>query len=155
MNEFDPKKLHVRLHRRDNGGDLTFPRKYTLTHSDVTGELFLSIGPDYDYKKLSGMYSRLLRDEVLGEWQNKKQAWLDIHCHTSGGLVLGPARWRDSIFKHHMPMVLKALCYGDRSFLIQNPGLQQSPIHVHFHARQKTLDRTEKWGIILDHMPEP
>jgi len=27
-------------------------RRYTLTHSDFTGELFLSIGKEYDSKKL-------------------------------------------------------------------------------------------------------
>ena len=53
-----------------------------------------------------------------------------------------------------MPMVLKAICYGDRSFLIKNQVFQKAPIYVHFHAKQKALDRIEKWGIIHDFMPE-
>jgi hypothetical protein len=50
---FDPSKLTVRY--RGNSDFVNsqtieelFPRTYTLTHSDVTRELFLSIGPSYD-----------------------------------------------------------------------------------------------------------
>jgi hypothetical protein len=152
--EFDPKKLHVYFNNKENNQNPIFPRKYTLTHSDTTGDLFLYIGSNYDYKKLSNLYSKILRDEVLGEWQKVKQIRLNIHCHVSGGISLGPAKWRDSIFRHHMPMVLRAICYGDRSFLNENKDFQKAPIYVHFHAKQKTLDRIEKWGIIHDFMPE-
>ena len=70
MSGFDPRKLHVEINYQDNKEEFLFPRKYTLTHSDITGDLFLSIGPDYDYKKISNFYSKLLRDEVLAEWKN-------------------------------------------------------------------------------------
>jgi len=36
------------------------PRKYTLTHSDITRELFLTIAAKYDYDKITDM-----RDKVL------------------------------------------------------------------------------------------
>ena len=150
MPEFNPKKLHVHFDNQENNQNTIFPRKYTLTHSDATGDLFLSIGSNYDYKKFSNLYSKLLRDEVLGEWQNLKQVRLDIHCHVSGGIVLGSAKWRDSIFRHHMTEVLIAICYGDKSFLDENKNFQKAPIYIHFHARQKTLDRIEKWGIVND-----
>jgi len=154
MSEFNPQKLHVHFDDKENTQNPIFPRKYTLTHSDITGDLFLSIGSNYDYKKFSNLYSKLMRDEVLGEWQNTEQIRLDIHCHCSGGIALGPAKWRDSIFRYYMPIVLKALCYGDKSFLAKNQNFQKAPIYVHFHAKQKTLDRIEKWGIIHDFMPE-
>lgn len=152
MTELDPKKLHVHFDNQENNQNPIFPRKYTLTHSDATGDLFLSIGSNYDYKKFSNLYSKLLRDEVLGEWQNEKQIRLDINCHCSGGITLGSAKWRDSIFRHHMPMVLEAICYGDKSFLTENQNFYKAPIYVHFHAKQKALDRIEKWGIIHDFM---
>ena len=153
MSGFNPQKLHVYFDDLKNIQNSMLPRKYTLTHSDSTGDLFLSIGSNYDYKKFSNLYSKLLRDEVLGEWQNLKQIRLDIHCHCSGGIALGPAKWRVSIFKQHMPMVLEALCYGDRAFLTKNQDLQKAPIYIHFHARKKTLDQIENWGIIQDFMP--
>ena len=154
MAEFNPQKLHIHFDDKENTKNLILPRKYTLTHSDKTGDLFLSIGPDYDYKKLSSFYSKLLRDEVLGQWQNAGQIRLNIHCHCSGGIALGSAKWRESIFRHHMPMALEAICYGDKSFLTKNQDFKKAPIYVHFHVREKTLDRTERWGTIIDFMPE-
>ena len=154
MSAFNPEKLHVHFNDKINSEHLLFPRKYTLTHSDTTGDLFLTIGKNYEYKKFSNLYSKLFRDEVLGEWKNAKQTRLDIHCHCSGGIVLGSAKWRYSIFRFHMPMVLEAICYGDKSFLAKNQYLQKAPIYVNFHARKKAFDRIEKWGIVQDFMPE-
>ena len=151
MSHFNPEKLHIKYSDID---DIDFPsRKYTLTHSDMTGELFLSIGAEYEYKKLSSIYTRLMRDEVLGEWMDTDQPKLNIHCHVSGGIAFGPAGWRASIFRQHMPMVLQAICYGDRSFLAENRRLMKAPIFVFFHSTKKSLDVIEKWGIIDDFMP--
>jgi len=152
MPEFNARKLHVCFEPAENIENPGFPRKYTLTHSDATGDLFLSIGPDYDYKKLSGFYSKLLRDEVLGEWQYSGQTTLDIHCHCSGGFILGNAKWRESIFRHHMPMVLKAICYGDKYFLEKTPVLQKAPVNVCFHASKKAMNQVENWGIVRNFM---
>ena len=43
-------------------------RRYTLTHSDRNGALFLTIGTDFDRRALHRLQVRLMRDEVLGEW---------------------------------------------------------------------------------------
>jgi hypothetical protein len=44
------------------------PRRYTLTHNDVTGALALAVGGDYNGAQLDGWYVRMVRDEVLAEW---------------------------------------------------------------------------------------
>jgi hypothetical protein len=128
------------------------PRRYTLTHSDSTGELFLTIGPEYDKEQISGLYTRLLRDEVLAEWRDDAQGpALHVHCHVSGGLVMGPAGWRDQIFRRELPLVLEALRYGDRGLLDARPDLDEAPIRVHFHASQARYDRVESWGTPSDY----
>lgn len=33
-------------------------RRYTLTHNDITGELFLSVGSDYNTDQVSGWCAR-------------------------------------------------------------------------------------------------
>jgi hypothetical protein len=154
MSEFNPKKLHVFSDDKINFKKTKFPRRYTLTHSDITGDLFLSIGKEYDYKRISSLYSKLMRDEVLGEWQYEGQIKLDIYCLVSGGIALGTARWRKSIFRHHMKMVLEAICYSDRSFLTENKDFLIALIYVHFFTRRKKTKCTEQWGIISDFMPE-
>lgn len=153
MAAFIPEKLHVELDDILEQTGHSFPRKYTLTHSDRTGDLFLTIAPKYDRSVLNHLYARLMRDEVLGEWKEGDPCILLIHCHVSGGLVIGPAKWRDSIFNHHLPMVLEAICFGDHHFMIENPEFTLSPIMVRFHAKQNKLDRTEKWGIVQNYLP--
>jgi hypothetical protein len=154
MSEFNHKKLHVFFDDKINSKKSKFPRKYTLTHSDITGDLFLSIGKEYDYKKISSLYSKLMRDEILGEWQYEGQIKLDIYCLVSGGIALGTARWRESIFRHHMKMALEAICYGDRSFLKEEKDFLIAHIYVNFLARRKKTKCTEQWGRICDFMPE-
>ncbi len=146
------EKLHVKLAPELRGAEAKLPRCYTLTHSDLTGDLFLTIARTYDKKAISGWYTRLMRDEVLGEWQDQEGLSLHIHCHVSGGFVFGSAKWRESIFKQHLPLVLKAICNGDGEFFTDEPGFLQAPIKVHFHARQDALDRVEDKGQVQDYL---
>ena len=44
MFKFQPEKLSVTYKDEIEIKDFLFPRKYTLTHSDESGELFLSKG---------------------------------------------------------------------------------------------------------------
>jgi len=152
MTRYKPEKLHVNLKPEMEGAKL--PRCYTLTHSDRTGDLFLTIARDYDQEATSGWYSRLMRDEVLGEWQEENGLSLHIHCHVSGGFVFGPAKWRGSIFRQHLPMVLEVVCNGDGDFISGQPDFRRAPIKVHFHAKQKDLDRVEAWGWVQDFLVE-
>ncbi len=147
MSELNPRQLHVRyLDTTDQDGPVN-PRRYTLTHSDATGELFLTIGKNYDHHQISGLYTRLMRDEVLAEWKMDDQTpSLHVYCHVSGGFVLGNASWRYSIFKRHMRMVLQAFYYGDRSLVIHNPELECARVLVHFQAKQNQLNRIEDYG---------
>jgi hypothetical protein len=69
MSRLSPGKLQVRLTEGSVADGPVMPRCYTLTHSDTTGDLFLTIGPDFDRAQISGLYTRLMRDEVLAEWR--------------------------------------------------------------------------------------
>jgi hypothetical protein len=150
MSHLNPDKLHVKLDGTLGAQENLLPRKYTLTHSDTTGDLFLTIGCEYDQDAISGWYTRLMRDEVLGEWLQEVGLALHIHLHVSGGLAFGPAPWRESIFKQHLPLVLEAICYGDRPFIVSHPAFQQAPIKVHFHAKQAELDKVDDYQTVRD-----
>jgi hypothetical protein len=131
---------------------LSLPRRYTLTHSDFTGDLFLTIARDYDAKQVNGLYTRFMRDEVVGEWlQDAGEFSLHLYCHVSGGLVFGTAVMRYEIFQKHMPLVLKAIYEGDGALFLRHPGLDQAKVFVHFAARQKSYRKTEIWGQIGEH----
>lgn len=152
MSRLKTDKLHVRfLAGTIPEGPIT-PRRYTLTHSDRTGDLFLTIGPDYDLDQISGWYTRVMRDEVLAEWGDRNgAAALMVHCHVSGGLAIGPARWRYAVFRRELPLVLEALRFGDRALFEALPELDRAPIRVHFHASQRRYNRVETWGTPADY----
>jgi hypothetical protein len=143
------EKLHIAFSAKAGPGSFQLPRRYTLTHSDITGELFLTIGGDYDRRQISGWYTRLMRDEVLAEWLKDNNGFaLHVYCHVSGGLVFGSAGWRFAIFHQHLPLVIQAVHEGDREIIETHPGLAESEVIVHFHASQARYKKIETWGPI-------
>lgn len=147
-----PERLHVRYLLGVDPKLPNAPRYYTLTHSDSTGELFLTIGLYYDMNQVSGLYTRLMRDEVLAELRTSPDGLrLDVYCHVSGGLVFGRAGWRYSIFRRELPLVLEAIRYGDRMIVENDPNLDQIPIFVHFKSSDSKYDKSEKWGTLADY----
>jgi hypothetical protein len=152
MSRLRADKLHVKLGPFVSDEGPITPRSYTLTHSDFTGDLFLTIDAVYDEEQISSLYTRLMRDEVLAEWRtDERPPALHVHCHVSDGFTLGPARLRLAIFKRELPLVLEALRFGDRHFFAAHPGLDEASIFVHFHAKEPRYDRVEAWGAPADY----
>lgn len=142
----DPTRLHVTfLPGTGRDGPLT-PRRYTLTHSDRTGHLFLSVGSEYDAAALRALQVRLERDEVLGEWIVDDLPRLDLHMAAQGGLpVFGTARMRVGIFRRYRDLVLDALRTGDSALSAAYPEVRRAPIVARFHWRRGREER-EGWG---------
>ena len=152
MKRLNPEKLHVTYLTGATPEDMCLPRRYTLTHSDRTGELFLSIGNQYNIKQISKLYTRLMRDEVLTELCNDGvNLQFKIYCHVSGGFVFGTAKWRYNILQSELPLVIEAIRYGDRTLFEQNPSLDETPIMVHFQSNKNRYNKVENWGIMAEY----
>jgi hypothetical protein len=152
MTRLNPAKLHLRWGRGVTPQGPIAPRRYTLTHSDATGDLFLTIAADYDRRQVSGLYTRLMRDEVLAEWEQAPNGpQLCIFCHVSGGLVFGSAAMRNDIFRRELPLVIEALCFGDRELFAAQPNLDRAAMLVVFRSDVKQYDRVEPWGTPADY----
>jgi len=152
MTRLIPEKLHVKYLHNVSPDELVVPRFYTLTHSDSTGDLFLSIGPCYDTKRISGFYTRLMRDEVLAELKKDPDGLsLNVYCHVSGGFVLGRAKWRYGIFCSELSLALEAIRFGDKALFDHNPRLDKIPVLVHFKSTNTRYNKTEKWGLLEDY----
>lgn len=155
MSRLRPEKLHVKYEDETTSDTFQLPRRYTLTHSDATGDLFLTIGRDYDHQAISGFYTRFMRDEVLAEWkEGESDPELHLYCHVSGGIVFGTASFRYEIFRRELPLVLEAICYGERALFAAQPSLKSAPILVHFQAKQKRYNQVESWGKPEDYLPD-
>ena len=144
MRELNPNVLHVTYSGDIEVNHFSLPRRYTLTHSDRTGHMFLGIGRQFSKKQISGFYTRFMRDEVLAEWRQAGENYrLHVFCHVSGGLVFGSARMRLAIFKQHMR-------WGDREIYSACPGLDGSRVIVHFCSKDPKIDRTQDYGPTSD-----
>jgi len=152
MERLNPDKLHVSYLAGTTPESLVLPRRYTLTHSDITGQLFLSIGNEYNTKQISRLYTRLMRDEVLAEFASEEDSLaLRVYCHVSGGFVFGTAKLRYSIFHSQLMLVLEAIRYGDRALFEQNPKLDNTPVLIHFKSTDRRFDKVENWGTMADY----
>jgi len=144
MADLDPAKVHVRYLKDDGHSDLSLPRRYTLTHSDRTGDRFLTIGKDFDLEQISVAYTRFMRDEVLAEWLDESGPRLNVYFHVSGGLVFGHAGLRCRIFRSCQRSVLQALRYGDDSMFRERPDLDERPALVHYRSNRARYNFTEE-----------
>ena len=81
LSTFYPEKLSVQYRDGVTVMKPVIPRLYTLTHSDTTGDLFLTIGIQYAWDQINPM-----RDEVLGEWkQNGSSLYYCIYLYIDQG----------------------------------------------------------------------
>jgi len=153
LSRLDPDKLFVEF--RDNVTK-TAPiegRKYTLTHSDITAELFLTVGLNYAYDKISP-----IRDEVLAQWRYFNDmnilygyVYVDGHLGANNPNI---AEKRNSIFVRELPFALEAIIYGDRYLFSANPILNSSPIYIYFASVYPHLNRIEYFGTPTDYSVE-
>lgn len=152
MKRLNTNKLYVNDLTGATAGINSLPRRYTLTHSDLTGDLFLTIGDNYDKKQISRLYTRLMRDEVLAELvKNEDRLEFRVYCHVSGGFVVGTAKWRYNIFQSEMQLVLEAIRYGDRTLFEEHPELDNAPVFVHFKSTDSRFNNVENWGTMLQY----
>ena len=151
MTDLNPEKLNVVYKDPVDPNLLSLPRKYTLTHSDSTGDLFLTIGTDYDNDQISGLYTRFMRDEVLAEWLlNKDNYELHLFVHVSGGVCFGWAGLRDRIFRNHLPLVFQVIREGDKNLFKRMPEIEDSNILVHFQSNRKKYNKIENFGKVKE-----
>ena len=150
MSRLKPEKLSTTFLAPTTADSPLVPRRYTLTHSDRTGDLFLTIANDFNKKQLKGWQTRIMRDEVLAEWLKKDENYsIHVYCQISGGI--GTLKFRDKIFRQELPLVLEAFRYGDQQLFNANPFLDEAQIYVHFRSKKEKYNKIENWGSPVDY----
>lgn len=145
MERLDPEKLYVEF-RSVTTTEPILGRKYTLTHSDITAELFLTIGLQFAYDKITSM-----RDEVLAEWKNSSSGlFLYVYVYVGNfGAIMNPIR--NTIFRRELPLALEAMVYGDNEFFAAHPQLNYAPIWIYFDSTDPIYNRFEYWGTPMNY----
>ena len=149
MGKLNTEKLSVEFRQGVTPTEPVKGRAYTLTHSDITAELFLTIGEEFAYDKITPM-----RDEVLGKWVKKDgQYFYYVNLHVSGDdFGLAVSIIRNKVFIRELPLALEAIRYGDSEFFKAHPELDNVPIAVHFKSDIPRLNRVENWGSFSDYV---
>ena len=145
MSSFNKEKLYVQTcYRSPILHQSIITRRYTLSHSDDTGDLFLTIGNDYAWTKIN----MEMRDEVLGEWKLVGDTlYFDVYLYIDQGEYdINAAAQRIKIFRHELPLALTAIRYGDSALFNQYPYLDHVMLVVHYMSTYLPFARQENWG---------
>ena len=143
MSDFNPSKLTVTYIAPITPFRPLEGRKYTLTHSDTTGKLFLTIGPEYSFSSTTQT-----RDEVKAEWnQSMGEYSLCGRVYISGGEFDEQySKVRFMIFKRELKLALTAIVYGDQVFYSCFPWLLDAPIYVKFESIYPEFQKVHYYG---------
>lgn len=142
MEKLNPDKLFVELRPGVTQTEPIIGRKYTLTHSDLTADLFLTIGLQFAYDKINA-----LRDEVLAEWRIYNGIpILYVYVYVDGKFGPINSAVRNAIFRRELPLALEAIRYGDNEFFVAHPELDNASIWIRFDSTNPEYNRFENWG---------
>lgn len=125
-------------------------RKYTMTHSDDTAELYVTVGKSYAKDKIGP-----LRDEVLLEFQQQ-----DDQLQLIGAVLIDAEHmnWdsekRNQIFLREMSTALKAIRYADNTLFEQNPMLDEIPIYLWFQSTKEEYNQLYDFGTMREYKTE-
>lgn len=145
MSVFNPQKLSVKLIPPATTVQPIEGRKYTLTHSDITAELFLDTGYEYNYEAVD----RKMRDEVLAEWQKDEEGRFNLigKAYVDGGefgATISAIRF--NVFKNEMDTALKGIVYGDLPFYANYPVLLDAPIFINYESTYPEFNQIFYYG---------
>lgn len=144
MRKLYPQKVFVQYRDIMKPYEPVMDRKYTITHSDITAELFVFVATNYAEDQITSM-----RDEVRVAWeQYKKGLALFGSVIVDGNGVIGNANIRNKIFYSEMPTALQALRQADRFLFDKEPNLDNTPVFIHFISSNPIYDKTYDFGVI-------
>ncbi|WP_019156756.1 staygreen family protein [Robertmurraya massiliosenegalensis] len=132
MSKFNPSKLKVTFLPPATPFKPVDERKYTMTHSEETGETFLTVGYCYDESCINPK----IHDEVMAEWIPRMgQYILNGKVHVSNGEYDEQnSKIRFMIFQQEIAFALTSIVYGDRALYQYYPWLLDSPIYIQFEC---------------------
>ncbi|NLL74022.1 MAG: hypothetical protein GX237_10910 [Clostridiales bacterium] len=146
MNRLNPDMLVTEFRDDVTKTKPILGRKYTLTHSDITGELFLTIGMEYASDQFN-----ILRDEVIAEWRKSNGAlYLQVYIYIGGRSDEGRTVIREEIFRRELPLALEAIRYGDRFLFFVHSYLDDASIRICFDMAKEDC-QLEDWGYMRDY----
>lgn len=144
MRELNPQKVFAQYRDIIKPYEPVVGRKYTITHSDTTAELFVFIAEEYAEDQVTKIH-----DEVRIGWEQRERGIALIgSVVVNGADVQGNPSIRNRIFFNEMPTALKALRQADRFLFDKNSSLDSTPVLIHFISSNLAYDKIYNFGAI-------
>ena len=126
MKKLDARKLYTQYRGIIKPCEPVISRKYTITHSDSTVELFVFIAENYAEYQINKM-----RYEVRIAWQQTEKglALIGLVLIDARG-VIGNSHIRNQIFYKEIFTVLQAIRHADRFLFDKEQNLDNTPIYI-------------------------
>ena len=141
MSLFDSNKVYVNYRDEYAYSNVIIPRRYTLTHSDESAELFLNVGTDYARDKI-----KTFRDDVLGEWIFDGTQYFFYAYVSVDGKDEQETAIKNAFFRQELPLALKTIRYGDSHIFNYYPALDSVQIIMHFQSKNPLYNKVEPYG---------
>lgn len=147
MEKIDPSKVHGELRDRVTPVSPIMGRKYTVTHSDETADLFITIGRHYADDKIEP-----LRDEVLLTYENTETGMILLgEVLIEDENITGQAKRRSEIFEREMPKALQAIRIADSKLFQTKLELDELPILIWFRSTDPEYNKLYDFGTMSDY----
>ena len=147
VKELKPSKVFVQYRDRIKPYGTVMKRLYTITHSDITADLFVFIAENFAEDQVTKD-----RDEVRIEWlHTEKGIILSGYVLVDDQVVQGNSFLRNKIFYEEMPVALQALRQADRFLFHRYPHLDQTPIVIKFISSYPMYHKIYNFGMIGDY----
>lgn len=144
VTRINPQKVFVQYRDIMKPYEPVLERRYTITHSDITAELFVFVASDYANDQVTS-----IRDEVRIVWEQYKKGFaLYGFVLVDGNGVTGNAEIRNKIFYKEMPTALQALRQADRFLFDKEPDLDNTPVFIRFISNNPIYAKTYNFGVI-------
>lgn len=144
MRELSPQKVFAQYRDIMKPYEPVKDRRYTITHSDITGELFVFVSEYYAEDQITKMH-----DEVRIVWgyYNKELALIgEVTVDNSD--ITGDSSVRNNIFYNEMPIALQALRQADRFLFEKYYNLDNTPVYICFISSNPEYNKIYNFGAI-------
>lgn len=148
MDKLDPNKLIIDFKRGISQDGPIIPRNYTVTHSDDTGDILITVAKDYDKTHVTDK-----RDEVYAKWcKNGKEYALCLYLSVDGNeRDKNKITKRNRMFREGLPLVITAIRQGDLELIKKHNNLDESDVFIKFDSRFEDFYKVENWGKVKNY----
>jgi hypothetical protein len=122
---------------------LELPRKYTSIYNDITQEIYLNVGHNYNKRLLS---KGVIKNEtyIIGKWIEKENNY-EIHIKISVSTTNPESELRNKPFCQKLSKTLEGIAFAETALLLKHPSLASTKIFIEFRYTDRKYNRIEYW----------